>query len=100
MPYAGTMIVLRRVLQSHSHGLRRNCFSRQAVYRQAKTHSQPPVSLLGQLYWREHFYLIAAVTPQYGTMHGNPMCRIIDWCDGAARACLGAKRKGGAPGLL
>ena len=51
------------------------------------------MSLLGQLYWREHFYLIAAVTPQYGTMHGNPMCRIIDWYDGAARACLGARER-------
>jgi cryptochrome len=66
------------------------------VYRQAKTHSQPPVSLLGQLYWREHFYLIAAVTPQYGTMHGNPMCRIIDWCDGARHEPASEQKRGGA----
>ena len=54
------------------------------------------MSLLGQLYWREHFYLIAAVTPQYGTMHGNPMCRIIDWCDGAATSLPRSKTRGSA----
>jgi len=28
------------------------------VYKQAKKHSQPPVSLEGQLLWREFFYTV------------------------------------------
>ena len=42
-------------------------------------HSQPPVSLHGQLIWREFFYLCAANTPNFGRMVGNPICKQIDW---------------------
>ena len=42
-------------------------------------YSQPPVSLHGQLIWREFFYLCAANTPNFGQMRGNPICKQIDW---------------------
>ena len=44
-----------------------------------RTHSRPPVSLLGQLYWREFYYVAAMGTPNYGKMVGNPLCLQVDW---------------------
>lgn len=41
--------------------------------------SQPPVSLLGQLYWREFYYAVAYGTPNFDKIRGNPLCRFIDW---------------------
>jgi cryptochrome len=53
-----------------------------SIYKKQKTYSKPPVSLHGQLLWREYFYLCSAVTPNFDKMVGNPMCRQIDWdCD-------------------
>lgn len=43
------------------------------------SHTQPPVSLLGQLLWREFFYTVGAVTPNFDRMEGNPVCRQIPW---------------------
>ncbi|KAI9351144.1 FAD binding domain of DNA photolyase-domain-containing protein [Zopfochytrium polystomum] len=42
-------------------------------------HTQPPVSLLGQLLWRDFYYTAATGTPNYGRMAGNPICRQINW---------------------
>ncbi|CAM9759105.1 unnamed protein product, partial [Phaeothamnion confervicola] len=42
-------------------------------------HSAPPVSLHGQLLWREHFYLCGHAIPNFGRMEGNPICRQITW---------------------
>ena len=42
-------------------------------------HSLPPVSLHGQLLWREFFYLSSAVTPNFDKMIGNPRCKQIPW---------------------
>ncbi len=43
--------------------------------------STPPVSLEGQILWREHWYLIACHTPggPFDAMATNPICRQIDW---------------------
>ena len=49
------------------------------VYQRIRNHSLPPVSLLGQLYWREFYYCVATVTPNYSTMKGNPVCLQVDW---------------------
>lgn len=43
------------------------------------SHTNPPVSLLGQLLWREFFYTVAAATPNFDHMEGNPVCRQIPW---------------------
>lgn len=44
-----------------------------------RTHTQPPVSLHGQLLWREFFYLSSVSTPHFDRMEGNPRCRQIPW---------------------
>lgn len=42
-------------------------------------HSKPPVSLIGQLMWREFYYTVGAVTPNYDKMVGNPICCQVPW---------------------
>ena len=51
----------------------------QEVYRTQKKHTDPPVSLLGQLYWREFFMTVSSVTPNFDKMIGNPICLQIPW---------------------
>ena len=51
------------------------------VYKEKKQHSQPPVSLLGQLLWREFYYTAAAHTSNYHQKEGNPICKQIPWDD-------------------
>ncbi|XP_070532394.1 cryptochrome-1-like isoform X2 [Ptychodera flava] len=41
--------------------------------------TQPPVSLTGQLLWREFFYAAAAGTPNFDKMEGNPICLQVPW---------------------
>ncbi|XP_042562756.1 cryptochrome circadian regulator 5 [Clupea harengus] len=48
---------------------------------QGKKHSQPPVSLHGQLLWREFFYTAALGVPNFNKMEGNPVCVQVDWDD-------------------
>jgi len=42
-------------------------------------HSKPPVSLLGQLMWREFYYTAAASEPNFDRMFGNSFCLQIPW---------------------
>mmetsp|Transcript_64781 Transcript_64781/g.114346 ORF Transcript_64781/g.114346 Transcript_64781/m.114346 type:complete len:580 (-) Transcript_64781:875-2614(-) len=46
--------------------------------------TEPPVSLHGQLLWREFFYLSSFTTPNFDRMEGNPQCRQIPWGRDAA----------------
>lgn len=48
------------------------------AYRGRK-HSSPPVSLEGQLFWREFYYTVAAETPNFDRMVGNKICAQIPW---------------------
>ena len=43
--------------------------------------SKPPVSLHGQLLWREYNYLMGYTTPNFDKMVGNPIARQIQWDD-------------------
>lgn len=44
--------------------------------------STPPVSLVGQLLWREHFYNVGAhVGSALSSVANNPICRQIAWKD-------------------
>ena len=52
------------------------------VYKSAGKHTQPPVSLEGQLLWREMSYLIGYSTPNFNRMVGNPVCTQIPWRTG------------------
>ncbi|XP_039053802.1 (6-4)DNA photolyase isoform X3 [Hibiscus syriacus] len=47
----------------------------QDVYKNAKRHSSPPVSLVGQLLWRDFFYTVAFGTPNFDKMKGNKICK-------------------------
>ncbi|KAJ1482301.1 FAD binding domain of DNA photolyase-domain-containing protein, partial [Baffinella frigidus] len=47
-------------------------------------HSQPPVSLEGQLLWREFYYASALQTPHFDKMEGNTICRQIPWAEDEA----------------
>ncbi|KAG0486358.1 hypothetical protein HPP92_008453 [Vanilla planifolia] len=49
------------------------------VYKTAKKHTQPPVSLLGQLLWRDFFYTVGFGTPNFDKMQGNKICKQIPW---------------------
>ncbi|KAL8572787.1 hypothetical protein ACOMHN_024963 [Nucella lapillus] len=49
------------------------------VYRLNKAHTQPPVSLHGQLLWREFFYTAAAGTVNFDRMKDNSACIQIPW---------------------
>ncbi|NWQ83493.1 CRY1 protein, partial [Columbina picui] len=55
------------------------------IYAQAKHHSLPPVSLQGQLLWREFFYTVASATQNFTQMAGNPICLQIRWYEDAER---------------
>jgi cryptochrome len=55
------------------------------VYRSGDgKHAKPPVSLHGQLLWREFFYLNGHAVPNFDKMVDNPICRQIPWGDDPA----------------
>uniref|UniRef100_A0ACD5Z8S7 Uncharacterized protein n=1 Tax=Avena sativa TaxID=4498 RepID=A0ACD5Z8S7_AVESA len=51
----------------------------QDVYRSSKMHTKPPVSLTGQLLWRDFFYTVSFGTPNFDHMKGNKICKQIPW---------------------
>lgn len=44
-----------------------------------RKHSAPPVSLHGQLLWREFFYTASVGIPNFNKMEGNTVCTQVDW---------------------
>lgn len=42
-------------------------------------HSHPPVSLVGQLMWREFYYCAAVAEPNFDKMVGNSICLQVPW---------------------
>ena len=42
-------------------------------------HTEPPVSLVGQLLWRDFYYTAAYLTPNFGQMRNNPICKQLNW---------------------
>jgi len=48
------------------------------LYRKIKK-CDPPLSLHGQLLWREFFYCAATRNPNFDKMNGNPICIQIPW---------------------
>nr|XP_020469336.1 cryptochrome-1-like isoform X1 [Monopterus albus] len=49
------------------------------LYRKVKKNSSPPLSLYGQLLWREFFYTAATNNPCFDKMENNPICVQIPW---------------------
>lgn len=64
-----------------SHG----CLSAKLFYHKLKQvesgmkHTLPPVSLMGQLMWREFYYTAGAGTKNFDKMVGNSVCTQIPW---------------------
>lgn len=64
-----------------SHG----CLSAKLFYHKLKEavngmrHTTPPVSLFGQLMWREFYYTAGAGTDKFDKMVNNPVCIQIPW---------------------
>lgn len=48
------------------------------LYKKIKK-AQPPLSLHGQLLWREFFYCAATKNGKFDRMEGNPICVQIPW---------------------
>uniref|UniRef100_A0A4W3KCE6 Cryptochrome circadian regulator 2 n=1 Tax=Callorhinchus milii TaxID=7868 RepID=A0A4W3KCE6_CALMI len=51
----------------------------QELYKTVKKGAIPPLSLYGQLLWREFFYTTATNNPKFDRMEGNPICVQIPW---------------------
>jgi cryptochrome len=67
--------------------IKHGCLSARTVYHELQTiydlypnqHSKPPVSLHGQLMWREYNTLMGYTTPNFDRMIRNPVARQIPW---------------------
>ncbi|XP_059916744.1 cryptochrome-2 [Gadus macrocephalus] len=49
------------------------------LYMKLRKRCSPPLSLFGQLLWREFFYTAATINPNFDRMEGNPICVQIPW---------------------
>lgn len=49
------------------------------LYMKLRKRCSPPLSLFGQLLWREFFYTAATNNPSFDRMEGNPICVQIPW---------------------
>ncbi len=58
---------------------RRFYYELKDIYSKCGSYSKPPVSLEGQLLWREFFYANAATIENYSQMKGNRICKQINW---------------------
>jgi len=54
------------------------------IYSSQPKFTKPPVSLEGQLLWREFFYTVGYATENFDRMVGNANCRQIDWDENEA----------------
>lgn len=65
--------------------LKFGCLSSRLFYQRLKEvykgrkHSQPPISLEGQVLWREFYYTAGAMTKNFDKMIGNKICAQIPW---------------------
>lgn len=65
--------------------LAHGCLSARMVFHRVrdaikgKKHTKEPVSLLGQLHFREMFYLLGRATPNFDRQSGNPHCLPVNW---------------------
>ncbi len=93
-------ILWQCLLAAFHHSCSRNKKRRLQIEASAKQSSQPPVSLRGQLLWREFFYFVGANTPNFDQMEGNPICKQIPWEDNADKITAWEAGKTGFPWLV
>ncbi|XP_049950819.1 cryptochrome-1 [Schistocerca serialis cubense] len=83
--------------------LKFGCLSARTFYYKLKEvigtcpHTKPPVSLLGQLLWREFYYVVAAETPNFDKMVGNPICCQVPWNKNEEHLAAWAEGRTGYP---
>ncbi|KAL7038371.1 hypothetical protein ACKWTF_009562 [Chironomus riparius] len=66
------------------------------LYKKIKK-ANPPLSLHGQLLWREFFYCCATKNPNFDKMAGNPICVQIPWDKNAEALAKWANGQTGYP---
>ncbi|KZS16683.1 Protein CRY-M [Daphnia magna] len=66
------------------------------LYKKIKK-AQPPLSLHGQVLWREFFYCAATNNPNFDKMVGNPICVQIPWDSNAEALAKWANGQTGFP---
>ncbi|KAG5837827.1 hypothetical protein ANANG_G00217150 [Anguilla anguilla] len=64
---------------------------------QGEEEQLPPLSLYGQLLWREFFYTAATTNPRFDKMEGNPICVRIPWDRNPEALAKWAEAKTGFP---
>nr|WDV40244.1 cryptochrome 2 [Sinonovacula constricta] len=67
------------------------------LYRKVKKQKEPPLSLHGQLLWREFFYCAATNNPNFDKMENNPVCVQIPWDKNNEALAKWAEGKTGFP---
>ncbi|XP_053533918.1 cryptochrome-1b isoform X2 [Ictalurus punctatus] len=67
------------------------------LYKKVMKNSVPPLSLYGQLLWREFFYTAATNRPCFDKMEGNPICVQIPWDRNAEALAKWAEGRTGFP---
>lgn len=67
------------------------------LYRKVKKRKDPPLSLHGQLLWREFFYTVATNNPNFDRMKDNPLCVQIPWDKNPEALAKWAEGKTGFP---
>ncbi|XP_074132735.1 cryptochrome-2 [Sminthopsis crassicaudata] len=67
------------------------------LYKKVKRNNTPPLSLYGQLLWREFFYTAATNNPKFDRMEGNPICIQIPWDRNPEALAKWAEGKTGFP---
>ncbi|XP_078403022.1 cryptochrome-1-like [Cetorhinus maximus] len=67
------------------------------LYKKIKKTDSPPLSLYGQLLWREFFYAAATNNPCFDKIEGNPICVRIPWDKNPVSLAKWAEGKTGYP---
>ncbi|GIY62846.1 cryptochrome-1 [Caerostris darwini] len=70
---------------------------REIYLKSKKGYSKPPVSLHGQLFWREFFYTVGSATINFDQMVGNSVCTQIPWIENNVHLQAWAYAKTGYP---
>lgn len=71
--------VLSPHLKFGSVSIRKFYFELVELLKNFPKHSKPPCSLLGQIYWREFFYVNSYSRKNFHLMKNNTACKDIDW---------------------
>ncbi|XP_043938506.1 cryptochrome-2 isoform X2 [Protopterus annectens] len=67
------------------------------LYKTVKKNGTPPISLYGQLFWREFFYTAATNNARFDRMERNPICVQIPWDRNPEALAKWAEGKTGYP---